>query len=484
MTSAVAIAPPRTFLRISINEWKRKAVHMGAFSGAFLLPYLTPAQAILGALGAFCFNAFLLPKLVPSIFRQNEMGQATGALEIILYPAAVLATILAFGTPVEWSRWNPAQVMFVMAVWFYLAIYDALLGICHALFRGSRALPWNNRKNVAGLLVASAMLSLLISTARAIWEYKSFELPFQLEVFALGFVLYFIFNATIGLWESLWFGIDDNLTIPFLLSVGLLQLFLLARFIAPEYLHPAPFRVPSALLLLGIPTIFSIGAWAAKKITLGGALFGWGVAFFLIFANPWLFAFLLAFFILGVTATRYGKEKKSVLGIAEAREGRRGIAEIFGAAGVAVWLTPLAFLIRTSDHFTGVENIACLVIISPLIAKTMDTVSSEMGKAIGGKTISLRSFKLVPPGTEGAVSLAGTLWGIAAAAGLAALILPLHWGGLKEVGLLVAIAIAASLFESYWGVWAAERGLDDGPHTNFLMTLFAATLAWFVWLWR
>ena len=123
-----------------------------------------------------------------------------------------------------------------------------------------------------------------------------------------------------------------------------------------------------------------------------------------------------------------------------------------------------------------------LVIIAPLIAKTMDTVSSEIGKAVGGKTISLRNFKLVPPGTEGAVSLAGTLAGIAAAALLAALILPLHWGGLMEVAALVGIAILANLFESYWGSWAEPRGMSDGPHTNFLMTLVAATLAWLLWL--
>jgi uncharacterized membrane protein len=112
----------------------------------------------------------------------------------------------------------------------------------------------------------------------------------------------------------------------------------------------------------------------------------------------------------------------------------------------------------------------------------MDTVSSEMGKAIGGRTVSLRTFRAVAPGTEGAVSLAGTAWGLSAAALLAAPTVLFGWATPLDALLLAGIALGANLFESYWGEWAAPKGLDDGPHTNFLMTLVAALLAWMIWM--
>jgi uncharacterized membrane protein len=69
---------------------------------------------------------------------------------------------------------------------------------------------------------------------------------------------------------------------------------------------------------------------------------------------------------------------------------------------------------------------------------------------------------------------------LAAAAVPALAVIPLGWGNLQVSILLLGIALAANVFESYWGEWAAHRGMDDGPHTNFLMTLFAALAAWIV----
>ena len=48
-------------------------------------------------------------------------------------------------------------------------------------------------------------------------------------------------------------------------------------------------------------------------------------------------------------------------------------------------------------------------------SKLSDTVSSEVGKAYGRTTYLATSFEVVPRGTEGAVSLEGTLAGVAAA---------------------------------------------------------------------
>jgi uncharacterized protein (TIGR00297 family) len=282
--------------------------------------------------------------------------------------------------------------------------------------------------------------------------------------------------------ETLWFGVADNVVVPFTVCV-------LAPLV-PNPLWPSAAAgaeglvagaVPAqafgsgAILLLAVPAAFGLIAWAARLLTPGGAWAGALMAFLLMRAEPWLFAFLAAFFALGNLATRFGFARKRSLGIAEARGGRRGAAEVFGAMGLAAWMTPLVHLARARGSDV---TPALLVAVAPFAAKAFDTVSSEIGKAVGGTTISLRSLRAVPAGSEGGVSLAGTLAGLGAAALLCIGIVPLGWGSWGAAGILLAIALIANVFESYWGEYAAGRGLDQGPHANVLMTLLAAVLAW------
>jgi uncharacterized protein (TIGR00297 family) len=229
------------------------------------------------------------------------------------------------------------------------------------------------------------------------------------------------------------------------------------------------------LALFAVPALFGLLAWAARLLTPGGAVAGALMAFLLMRADPRLFAFLAGFFLLGNLATRFGFARKQARGIAEARGGRRGAAEVFGAMGAAAWMTPLAHLARAG----GADVTPMLLVAAaPLAAKAFDTVSSEIGKAVGGTTISLRNLRAVAPGSKGGVSLAGTLAGLAAAALLAAGVVPLGLGGWGAAAVLIGIALIANVFESYWGEYAARRGLDQGPHANILMTMAAAVLAW------
>jgi uncharacterized protein (TIGR00297 family) len=352
-----------------------------------------------------------------------------------------------------------------------LAIGDGLLGISQRIFVNGPKLPWNSRKSWLGAFVGVLLSGSALALAGEWWDYRAgFAGEFANTRLALTVIMVFVCFV-----ESMWFGIVDNLTIPFF-SISFLAVILSVG--NKEHI---------AAWVFFVPIVFSAGAIALKKVTPSGGVFGWWIAIALMYFSPPLFLFLLGFFVFGVLSTRYKLREKQGSGIAETRGGQRGVAEIFGSTAVMVLVSAQVVLSQGYEdlplemHRIPVSRVLLLA-IAPLIAKTMDTVSSEMGKAIGGTTISLRSFKVVPPGTDGGVSFAGTLWGLAAAALLAALILPLHWGGAKEVGILVAIAILANLFESYWAAWAGPRGVDDGPHTNFMMTLFAATLAWFWWM--
>ncbi|PSN79362.1 TIGR00297 family protein, partial [filamentous cyanobacterium CCP4] len=92
-----------------------------------------------------------------------------------------------------------------------------------------------------------------------------------------------------------------------------------------------------------------------------------------------------------------------------------------------------------------------LAYVSSLSTKLSDTTASEVGKAYGRHTFLLTSLKPVPAGTEGAVSLEGTLAGV----GGSAVIALVGWGvGLISpwaIGLCLVAAFLATTLESLIG---------------------------------
>ena len=457
-------------------ETRRKAAHMAAFWPALLLPFMTPLQAMGAAFLLVLMNIFVLPRAAKGLYRAEASGM--GALEIILYPSALMACVAAFGAdggagPVDGGG-KPGWYLPVGAAWFALAVVDAFIGIACRLFPHGPALPWNRRKPIPGVVLGTLASAF---PAAALAHLALPPLSTQ-DWVALGLLL-----AVAVIAETAWFGVADNLVIPFFLCV----LIPLVPNPLADIARSDPASVLSSLSSPSsmtwrwalVPIGFGVLAWSGRMLTLGGAVLGAIMALLLILADPYLFLFLGGFFALANLATRFGFARKQALRIAEARNGRRGAAEVFGAMGMAAWMTPLVHLAKAAADADQLHA-ALLVAVAPLVAKTMDTVSSEIGKAVGGTTISLRTFRPVPPGTEGGVSLGGTLCGLAAAGIMAAAVLPLGWGGWTDVLVLLAIALAANVFESYWGEYAARRDLDQGPHTNVLMTLFAAVAAWVI----
>eukprot|EP00877_Chromochloris_zofingiensis_P006759 jgi/Chrzof1/2336/Cz11g11130.t1 len=94
--------------------------------------------------------------------------------------------------------------------------------------------------------------------------------------------------------------------------------------------------------------------------------------------------------------------------------------------------------------------------VASFCSKLSDTVSSEIGKAYGQTTYLVTTLQRVPRGTEGAVSLEGTVAGMAAAAAFAAVAVAVQQVSFEDAVLVTAAAVAANLFESYLG--AAVQG--------------------------
>ncbi len=170
-----------------------------------------------------------------------------------------------------------------------------------------------------------------------------------------------------------------------------------------------------SLRQLLLPFLLSCGfaalVWALRSATLPAA--GIGLLICMILAQPptiWtrLSSFsanhraipaLITLFVLTFAATRYGRARKERRGVAEPRSGRRA-SQIVANLGVAA-------LCATVGWYSG-----CIAALAEAAA---DTVSSEIGQAVGGPAWLITTFRRVPAGKDGGVSGAGSVAGVVAA---------------------------------------------------------------------
>ena len=182
---------------------------------------------------------------------------------------------------------------------------------------------------------------------------------------------------------------------------------------------------------------------------------------------------VVAYLVLGSLVTKLGFARKQELGLAEGRGGRRGPENVWGSAFTGL---VLALLIAA-----GVGSQALLLIgfAASFAAKLADTFGSEIGKRWGRTTLLITNLRPVPAGTEGAVSVEGTL-----ASGLGSLLMTLVMAflGLLQSGaafaLVLVVGFIATLLESLLGALGQGRWpWLSNELVNGLQTAWAAALA-------
>lgn len=220
---------------------------------------------------------------------------------------------------------------------------------------------------------------------------------------------------------------------------------------------------------LAVTLVFSgLGRWV-RGVTFSGAIAGAVICFLLYAAaGPGAFLALVSVFALAWITTRLGYRRKQVLGIAENREGRTAAQVLANLATSAVCAAIFAA--------TG-KLVFLLAMAAALAEAAADTASSELGQARNEQARLITTWKLVPAGTDGAVSVAGTLGGIAAAT-LVSLVCAL--GGLVPLARLwipILSGVIGMFADSYLGAVFERRKLLNNDWVNFLGTLTAAGVA-------
>lgn len=427
------------------REDVRQLVHIGALLFAFNLCFLTAPWAFLLAVTAFAHNVVLLPKYAPQLFRGRErLTQG-----IAIYPLMVALLILFF----------PNDLNLVCAVWAILACGDGFSNII-----GKRApvvpIPWNPNKSAGGTL------AFFITAAIGSFVLMAWTGPIpSLKHLALIAIAASFITA---LYESIPLPWDDNLVVT-LIGAVFVSLFwdLNLRTDATQIL--ASWWAVCLLVNAGAGGL----AWLLRFVSTSGYVGGAIIGTVILAMGGWgLYLLLWLFFILSSLATLLGYREKEQMGGAQAEGGRRGAKH-----AVANCLLPLlAILLLGSTD--GADTLMAVFYCGAFATALGDTLSSELGQLFGRSPFMPTTFRKVPAGTVGAVSIEGTLYGMAGVILFGAIAYAL---GALPGNLVPAVIIGGWIgfyAESYIGAFWMDQGIEiDNEWMNVLNTFIGGSMA-------
>lgn len=159
----------------------------------------------------------------------------------------------------------------------------------------------------------------------------------------------------------------------------------------------------SALIAVGLSLVLSLLIYAFRLLTVSGcvASFLIGSVIGVFGSLSWL-VLLIVFAILGFAATKSGFTKKKEMGVQEGTHGERNYKNILGVAIPPFIIALLNFI------FPGNESMMALGYIATIAVAAADTSASELGVK-DPKVWLITNFKRVAPGTDGGVSVSGTV---------------------------------------------------------------------------
>jgi uncharacterized protein (TIGR00297 family) len=248
-------------------------------------------------------------------------------------------------------------------------------------------------------------------------------------------------------------------------------------------------QAPVAIWTIGLSLLLGVVVLWLRAATPAGALTGAVITASLMFSTvtypyePLHTALppVLAVSLLAWLATKLGRRKKEQLGTAENRHGRSA-AQVAANLGVAALVSSefvQAWLVDTHLFFRAPLAPMALfaVMLAALAEAAADTVSSEIGQVLGGRPRMITTLRAADPGTDGAISLAGTFAGVVAGgvvAGIGTLALR---GNLAVFWVSCAGAVFGLFFDSLLGATLERRGWLNNDGVNFLSTASAAGFA-------
>ena len=184
---------------------------------------------------------------------------------------------------------------------------------------------------------------------------------------------------------------------------------------------------------------------------------------------------VVIYLLLGSLVTKIGYKFKNEKGIAEKRGGKRGPENVWGSAA-----TGLFFAIMVKLNFTNLVFYK-IGFAASFAAKLADTFGSEIGKRFGRNTYLITSFRKVERGTEGGISLEGTVASALGAIFMSFIMFILNIISTKYQFLIVVISgFLATISESFIGAKFQDKYKLSNELVNSIQTSISSIIAIFV----
>jgi uncharacterized protein (TIGR00297 family) len=196
-----------------------------------------------------------------------------------------------------------------------------------------------------------------------------------------------------------------------------------------------------------------------KALDLFGSIFMIIMGIVIIFTAGvhWLILIFL-FLILGLVSTKYKHQYKKDIGV---YEGTRTLKNV-----ISNGIVP--FIMAAFGNYGG--------FIGSIATATADTLASEIGVTVQPRLIT--TFKKVPPGTDGGISVLGTVAGIIGAGiiGVAAYLLGIIHDPFLTLKISIIAGTVGCFVDSILGAVLERRNYISNEYVNLIATITGAAL--------
>ena len=240
----------------------------------------------------------------------------------------------------------------------------------------------------------------LVSFAVAVFSMKIFRVIFEDQA-AISWQTAVIFGFFTAIFatgaETISHKGTDNLMVP--LGAGI---------ILDALYNGSPELQGQLMLWMGITVVIALVAYAIKALSLSGAVGAWllGTVVFGLGGAEWMIPVIM-FFVFSTLLTKMGKKHKKKLETVFEKTGNRDIYQVFANGGIAMIAVMCWHFLST--HWPNIELFWYMIFLGSIAAATADTWGTEIGAFSTHEPISIKTFRHVPQGTSGGLTIIGTL---------------------------------------------------------------------------
>jgi uncharacterized protein (TIGR00297 family) len=221
---------------------------------------------------------------------------------------------------------------------------------------------------------------------------------------------------------------------------------------------------------LGVTLLLGYASYATGTASVEGMLSGVLLCLLtVVLGGPAWFVLLVSFYAIGALSTKFRYDAKKRRGVAEENEGARGTGNVLGNSAVAL-ASLLGF--TAAEYLPIAPELFLYAFAGSLAAAMGDTLSSELGGLFDNPRL-ITSGRVVPPGTDGAVTWQGELAGIFGSLLVGVITVALLPVSLLGGAIVAAAGVVGMTVDSLLGA-TVEGDRIENEAVNLLATLGGA----------